>query len=1196
MLARIAIFELRRRLRSPSTAIYFGVFTLLAFLLFIAAAGAFQSVSIGLGSGGKVRINSPYTLAVFMGLLSYLMVIVVASVSGQAIHQDVQHDTTPLFFTAPIGKGAYLGGRWLGALAVLMLIASGIVLGLFAGSLMPFVDRTLVGPNRAAAYLQPYLCQILPNLLFPSILFFSLAALARSMRPVYVAGVVLLIGYLLAQVLAAKVENKTLTALVDPFGQAAFERLTEYWSVAEKNRDLVPLRGLLLANRALWLGMAAALLAVVLRVFRFQHHSERAGRRPAAEPPATGEGTRLPTMAPIGVAPLALLPRLTWLGFRETVKNVYFPVIVLAGVLFVIVAASVSGVVHGTRTYPLTYAMIELAGGGFGLVLLIVVTFYAGELVWRERDARADQIFDALPIPTWLPFAAKLLALLLVGVLLQLVVVACGVGIQIWRGYTRFELPLYAASLGLRMVSFTQLCVLALFVQTVVNHRYLGYLVMVVFTVLTAFLPRFGLEHHLYRFATSPGYEYSDMNGFGPFLRPWAWFNLYWSLAAALLALGSSLLWVRGGEPRLRRRIAEARRRLGPQLRLLAALGMILFVAAGAFIFYNTNVLNRYTTRARTRREAADYERQYKPQAAAPSPRIESAELRFDLFPERKAVVASGRYSLRNTTERPIERVVVNLSDDLVVRRLAVGSVAAPTMSDLRQGVHTFVLPGALLPGQAVPLVFEVAFEPRGFRNDGEPTFVAGNGSFVRGEVLPDVGYQRERELSDDDERRKHGLPPRERMLDLDDPEARKRNYAMADSDWITSGVTVCTRPGQIALAPGALVRRFSQDGRDCSVYRGEGKVLNFPTALSARYQVRRDRWQDVDIEIDYHRGHEFDVERMVQAVKDTLAYATRAFGPYPQKVIRIVEFPRYATFAQSFLSTIPYSESLGFVAEVRPNDPDDIDYPTFVTAHEVGHQWWAHQVIAANAQGATLLSETLAEYTGLMVMKHRYGADRMKRFLRYDLDLYLTGRSVERKKELPLLRVETSQPYIHYQKGGLVMYALADLVGSEVVDRALRALVTKYAFTGPPYPTSRALLEELRRVVPADAQGLVTDLFERITLYDNRAERATLRPLGGDRYEVTMAVQAKKLQADELGAETERPLDDVITVGAIDAEGRAVHLEKQRFRENRRNLTMVFSSAVIPVKAGIDPMNGLIDRRPDDNVVKLEPAAAPAP
>jgi hypothetical protein len=277
----------------------------------------------------------------------------------------------------------------------------------------------------------------------------------------------------------------------------------------------------------------------------------------------------------------------------------------------------------------------------------------------------------------------------------------------------------------------------------------------------------------------------------------------------------------------------------------------------------------------------------------------------------------------------------------------------------------------------------------------------------------------------------------------------------------------------------------------------------------------------------------------------------------------------------------------VGFIAEVRPKDPDDIDYPTFITAHEVGHQWWAHQVVGADTQGATLLTETLAEYTGLMVMKHRYGADDLKRFLRYDLDRYLLGRAMERKKELPLLRVE-NQGYIHYQKGGLAMYALADVVGEETVNRALHALVERVALTGPPYPTSRALIEELRKVVPADAQELITDLFERITLFENRAERATMRTLPDGRYEVKVAVNAKKLQADELGVETDRPLDDTITVGVLDERGRALHLEKQRFKQAHRELTMVFASKVAPAKAGIDPMNALIDRKPDDNVVRV--------
>ena len=56
------------------------------------------------------------------------------------------------------------------------------------------------------------------------------------------------------------------------------------------------------------------------------------------------------------------------------------------------------------------------------------------------------------------------------------------------------------------------------------------------------------------------------------------------------------------------------------------------------------------------------------------------------------------------------------------------------------------------------------------------------------------------------------------------------------------------------------------------------------------------------------------------------------------------------------------------------------MDYPFYITAHEVAHQWWAHQVMGGNVQGSTMMSESLAQYTALMVMKHEYGPAQMKR------------------------------------------------------------------------------------------------------------------------------------------------------------------------------------------------------------------------
>src|SRR5690606_38546520 len=158
---------------------------------------------------------------------------------------------------------------------------------------------------------------------------------------------------------------------------------------------------------------------------------------------------------------------------------------------------------------------------------------------------------------------------------------------------------------------------------------------------------------------------------------------------------------------------------------------------------------------------------------------------------------------------------------------------------------------------------------------------------------------------------------------------------------------------------------------------------------------------EEVVIEVFHHPGHEYNVARMIDAVKKSLEYYTSEFGPYQHRQLRIVEFPRYQTFAQAFPNTVPYSEGIGFIARVR--DPDeDIDYPSDVTTHEVAHQCWPNQVIGENVQRSTLLSETLSQYSSLMVMQSEFGRDQIQKFLSYEQDSYLQNRGFEQKKETP--------------------------------------------------------------------------------------------------------------------------------------------------------------------------------------------------
>jgi aminopeptidase N len=419
-------------------------------------------------------------------------------------------------------------------------------------------------------------------------------------------------------------------------------------------------------------------------------------------------------------------------------------------------------------------------------------------------------------------------------------------------------------------------------------------------------------------------------------------------------------------------------------------------------------------------------------------------------------------------------------------------------------------------------------------------------------------------------------------MKKPDDMRARMSN-GLSDSDWMSLDTTVSTSPDQIAMAPGYLQREWTANGRRYFHYKTTSPILGFWSYLSADYEVKRDRWRDIPIEIYYDAKHPYNVDRMIDGVKKSLDYFTANFSPYQHKQVRILEFPRYARFAQSFPNTIPFSESIGFIADLR--DEESIDYVFYVTAHEVAHQWWAHQVIGGNVQGSTMIVETMAQYSALMVMEKEYGKAKMQKFLRYELDRYLSGRGGELVAEMPLSLVE-NQPYIHYRKGSLVMYALRDYIGEDRVNRALQKFIRDHAFDEPPYTTAQELVRYFRAEAPAEYQDVITDLFERIVLFDNQARVVSATKRADGKYTVKMTVASKKFRADEKGEEKPVAIDDWIDIGVLGEKDKVLFAEKRRITEPSSTFEVVVNEK--PVKAGIDPFNKLIDRNPKDNTKSL--------
>ena len=1202
--AAIVRWEVGYYLRRVSTYVYFLIFVAISGTFMLALTGAFGDVAV-MGTGGKVNANAPLTLAQLLPLMGLLGVSITAALAGNALYRDYDVGIEPLIYTSPLSRPAFLGGRFVGSVIVNALILTGVAVGALLASLSPWAHKELLGPVRLSAFLWPYVTHIYPNLLFTAAIFFALVALTRQMLPNYIGGVVLLIGYLASRSLTGNIDNKQIASLLDPFGIRAGAITSAYWTIAEKNERLMPITGMLLTNRLAWLSLAAVFFAIAYYRFRFSYAlPERRGIAPAATPSAPiilEAPVRLSDLPQVAREYGARARRVQFLSvatraFRRIVSSPYFIAIVGAGVAYLFLVSRVASQIYGTNTWPVTRQVVETLTDNFGLFQLVIIALYAGELVWSERDVKVAGIYDATPVRTPTVYLAKLAALFGVIVVLQLVMVLAGLVLQTVSGYHRYEIGVYLQSvLGIQLIDLMLIAAFAIAAHTVVDNKYLGHFIVILLMIGNGVQQYVGFEHKLWEFASDGGAVYSDMNGWGPFLKSWFWWKAYWVAFGTLLVVLVHLFWVRGSETEPRWRLAIARRRVVGPARNAAIVSTTAFAALGGFIFYNTNVLNVYRGRDATKELRISYETKYKRWEHRPQPRIQSVDIAVDLYPSTGGFAAKGTYRLRNRDSVPIDTVVVTLSEWLKVNRLEFGVGATEVVSDPPHDFHLYKLSRPLAPGDSTTLTFDLALEPKGFRETIQNTAIVSNGTYLINAVfVPGIGYDASQELADDDARKRAKLPEKDRMRPPSDRRALGRNYVSADADFVHYGAVVSTEENQTPITSGYVDSTWVAGGRRYVKYVLDAPVINLWGFQSATFAVRRDKWtgangQSVDIEIDYHPAHDFNIDRMVEAVKKSLDYYTVAFGPYQHHIVRIVEFPRYAAYAQSLPNTIPYSEAIGFIA--RLGDPKDVDYPFYVTAHEVGHQWWAHQVVGADAQGATMLSETLSQYAAMMVMEHQYGHANMRRFLEFELDRYLLGRAGERKREMPIELVENQQ-YIHYNKGSVEMYALRDYVGEEKVNGALRGFLNANKFRGPPYPTALELVDSLRAVTPDSLRYLIKDLLETITLYVLKTDSIVVSDTTENRFRVDIFGSAKKLRADSLGVESDVPMNDLIEVGVFknaakgdsiaDKNGIPVYLAKHRLSAGQQKITVITTER--PIRGGIDPMHKLVDRRVDDN------------
>ncbi len=1223
----IVRFELQDSLRTRGLLLGFGFFLVLG-LVIIHGLGSdalfFPTIREVMGLNPRPGelvpyANAPLQIMTVFKFANLLVILLAVGIFTERATKDFTSSMDGLLFTSPLQEWQFGAGRFIASTVIILGMSVGLGLGLMVGEALPWMAAARIGPFNGLAYLQPYVYLIIPNILIFGLLSFGLGLLTRRSLAGYLGLVaVLLLQIVLEGILGLLRAGPFFIALINPLGATPIDYTVRFWTKVEQNTLNVPFTPVIWLSRLLYLALSVAFFVWVWRQFSFSGGASGSPGRldkllDWAEDrlvfwkakPQTEAAPAAPLVRDLDPAPVTQphyglgaqvnhawriakldLKRLIWNPLTLAILTIS---LITTGFLLVLMFASGGS----PSLLPTTNRVVDGMSLVLGLVAPLLIVFLAGDLVWREREVKIDPLIDSLPARSWSFVVGKLLVLAVMLFLALPLMVLGALLAQTVNGYTQYNLGVYGAGLfTITLVDLLLIAVLAMTVQVLVNQKFLGYVLSALLVVLfTAGGNVVFRNARLLQYSFRPKSYYSDLSGYGAMLEPVRWYQGYWLAIALLLICVTALFWVRGVDTQPKQRWRIARQRFTRPMQMVMALSAIAALLLGGWIYYNTAMLNAGTNRGEGVAQLVAYEQTYGNLRDA-QPKITAINLQGDLYPDEDSRFAvKGTYTLENQTQQPIDTILIQVFKDTQMNQLALAGApeGQPIQHPALQG-YAFTLPTPLPPGGTVEASFDLVRQPpAGFANDPGRTFagyVDNGANFGTNDFLPQVGFNdRLRFAINPQMREQAGLPPI-------DPEAEQARAAQInanhpDTHLAQFSAILSTAPDQIILTSGEPVREWTEGNRRYFEYQSQVPIEKQVPFISGQYEVQKDDWQGIPIEVYYHPGHDRNLDRIIAGAKQSLDYATQQFDPYPHKSLRIVETP-YVSEAISYPGgQIFMGENQVFLANPKDDGTQTLDSAFHIAAHEVAHQWWGHQIhISHQRPGDRLLTESLSEYTANQVYAKEFGTTGLGAALRNNLNLYLQNRS---RSDVPLVEAGEGDNHLVYQKGGLVMYALQDYLGEALVNQTLAQFLRDNA-TVPPYPTGTDLVDAFRAVTPEKYQYLLTDLFETVTIYDNRVTAATVTPRADGKFDVTLTINTAKVRSDEVGNETPAAINqEEIDVGVYDLKGDLIYLQKHSFSDGESSLTITVDQQ--PIRAGIDPLHKLIDKVPDDNVVGVTEA-----
>jgi len=1146
---------------------------------------------------GQSWHNAPIFVAKTTAMLSLLTLLFPIYLVGRSVFKDFENNVHAFYFTSPISKTEYLFGRFLGSTSATLLAFTGIFLGVIIGCSL--IESKFSGPHSFQAYLFAYSIIALPCVLFISSLFFSLATLTRKMFMTYIAGVGFLIIFGFVSSAISEYENELFRILIDPTGLSYLNHVTQDWTVSEINSNLVPIQFSFILNRILWLSVSAGILFFTWRKFSLTASLEQKEKKilKTKDLAVTTKSSTAPSITNLSFEysaniQLKQLFHLVWRDAKRILKHPAFLVLTLLSIHTTFGNFTANVGPNGSNVYAVTSWFIDNIDTAWGFIMPITI-FFAGMLVWKERDHNSYEFYDTLPNPSWMSYTSKLLVLTSIQVSYVLGLFICGILSQIILfDYTDINLALYFQGLvGIELINYWHIAVMVLFIQILAGNKYLGFFLSALYYVIDIVVFQvngWGLD--ILQYGHLPAYTYSMINGFGHYAEMLTWFRVYWIFPAFILVLLSILFYPRGPVSTFRNRLKLAKQRLNTQFSYALISLIFLTILTGSFIYYNNHVLNDYITEDTAIQKRADYEKKYGSYEFLAQPSVEDVQLEIDLFPYQRSSYVKGQYSLTNNTNEYIDKVLVNLTDSYISKiNSLIIERAAIIKADNNTGVFIFEFDNPLGPGEKTSLQFDHKIDINGFSTTNPKSAITENGSFIYSfpfapaDFLPSIGFNNLIEINSNDIREEYGLPEEEM------PSLNNKKYVQQEpSDLVTYNAVISTSPDQKAISNGKLVKEWGENNRRYYHYKSDEKI-NFAIGItSGRFEVATKEHNGITLNVFYDLDHSYNIDRMMKGMIAGFEYCESNFGSYPYKSLKITEVSAASYPGNGNALSIPtifaWQENGGFISNLE--DPNAFDAVFSTTTHELAHQWWAHMVRAAWVEGVGVLTETIAQWVRVMAIEKEYGSSDVKKYLADQMYYYLSQRKTDYEGEVPLMKAQ-NQTYLIYNKGAVAMYALKEYIGENNVNRALRNIVNEYGLKSTEqYPTTETLVNELRKVTPDSLQYLVTDLFEKIVLYQLQAVNAESSKTV-DGYSTTIQLTVQKVKSNSIGEETEIEMSDYIPIGVFNSDEKLIHYSFYKLDSGTNSVTI--HTADEPAQISLDPDNILIERDRSDNAINVE-------